>query len=177
MIPASRRHNYANDPPPGSPLFFASTLQLRPRTSSTALMLSLPLRCTNRCPTRSSHFPRYLFSLLQALYLSSILCSSAIRPGPVRVPFSRVFRLEARCGTKRFGFRNVLVLPAKPSLLGSGRVKRILFAAWIYSRLRILWSPRPRWRLGARKKNGAEPVRNWLHESAPSLTEFALKIP
>ena len=64
--------------------------------------------------------------------------------------------LEARGGTRGFELRNVSgPFRCAPSAgWRHKRVKRILFAAWMYSRLRIHWSPRPRWRLGARKKNG-----------------------
>jgi hypothetical protein len=68
LIPASRRHDYANDLPPPSwlPPFFPSTLTCaQQQQNSTALKAVPPLRCANCRPiyTRSSHFSACFFPL------------------------------------------------------------------------------------------------------------------
>jgi hypothetical protein len=120
LIPASRRHNYANDPPPGSPLFLH--LPFRCAQEQTVQRSCCPLPCVvqKSWPTRSSHLSAAYFPSCSHFICPLFLCSLATRPGLVRVPFSRDFRLEARCGTREFGFRNVLGLPVKPFPLGSG---------------------------------------------------------
>ncbi|KAH9998037.1 hypothetical protein BJV77DRAFT_788949 [Russula vinacea] len=80
----------------------------------------------------------------------------AIRPGPVRCLSHAISVSKLDAGQGGSGLGTCWFLPAEPPLcwVAAQDSETILFPAWMYSRLRIPWSPRPRWRLGARKKNG-----------------------
>jgi hypothetical protein len=106
-----------------------------------------------------------------------------MRPGPDRVPFARDFRLEARGGTREFQVgsdrcRNVaeafLLFFLFPSAESEAHPRSIS------SRIFVSEFPGHRDRdcdSEQGRRTDAEPVRNWLHESARSLTEVALNIP
>jgi hypothetical protein len=159
LIPASRRHDYANDlPPPPSwlpPFFFASTFTCAPNNNKTVQRSSRPSPAL--CKIVVQYLPISALAFPPSSYLSFYSCALP--------PFAwyefgylshAISVLEARGGTRGFEFRNMSG-PSRCAPSAGWRhktVKRILFAAWMYSRLRIPWSPRPRWRLGARKKNG-----------------------
>jgi hypothetical protein len=152
---------------------------VRPRTNSTALMLSPPLRCTKSCPNQIFPFERCIFSLLQAFYLSSIPMSLATRPGLVRVPFSRDFRLEARCGTRGFGLGTCLAFPLSPFRWVAAQDSENAFCS-LRGCIPVSVFPGHRDRVGDSeqgRRTDAELIRNWLHESVRSLTKLALKIP
>jgi hypothetical protein len=105
LIPASRRHDYANDlPPPSSwlPPFFFHLPSPAPNQNKTVQRSGLravpPLRCSNAkysCPinTRSSHFRACIFPSSKHCIWPFISCPLPPHSGhEFRVPFSRDFR-------------------------------------------------------------------------------------
>ena len=160
MIPASRRYDYANDlPPPSSwlPPFFFHLPSPAPNKNKTVQRSRPSLPCVAQIVVQYLPISALAFFPLFQLYLYFYSCA---RPPYTWDEFAYLSHaisvLEARGGTRWFELRNVSG-PSRCVPSAGWRhktVKRILFAAWMYPRLRIPWSPRPRWRLGARKKNG-----------------------
>jgi hypothetical protein len=182
LIPASRRHDYANDLPPPSwlPPFFPSTLSCaQQQQNSTALKAVPPLRCANCRPiyTRSSHFSACFFP--PTLYLSFYSCAF---PPYTWVEFGYLSHaisvLEARGGTRGFELRNVsgpsrrvplCWMAAQDSETDSVRSVDVFPSPYSLVTATALATR------SKEEERNAEPIRNWLHENARSLTELALK--
>jgi hypothetical protein len=117
LIPASRRHNYANDPPSGSPPFFASTLQVRPTTTVQRSCSPSPLRL---CETSSNQiFPLERLHLSPLAGLAFVLYSCAfpaIRPGPVWCLSHAISVSKLDAGQGGSGLGTCWPLPAEPPL-------------------------------------------------------------
>ena len=151
-------------PLPGSPPFFFHPPSPAPNKDKTVQRSGLSLPCVvqmqNTCPinTRSSRFRACIFPLYQTLYLAFYSCPPPPHTWHEFGYLSHAISvLEARGGTRGFDFRNV----SGPSrcaplswMAAQGSETDSVRSVGVYSRLRIPWSPRPRWRLGARKKNG-----------------------
>ena len=128
LIPASRRHNYANDlPPPSSwlPPFFASTFTCAQEQNSTALEAVPPLRCEKLVSNIHQIVPfqrlPFFSPLPNIVFVLYFLCSSAIHLGRIRVPFPRDFR--PRSSRRDKGVRvkeRVWSFPLCPTLLDGG---------------------------------------------------------
>jgi len=144
-------------PLPGSPPFFSIYPHLRPTRTKQYSAQGRPSPALCKIVVQYLPISAPAFSPLFQLYLYFYSC--ALPPytwGEFGYLSHAISVLEAQGGTRWFELRNVSG-PSRCVPSAGWRhktMKRILFAVWMYPRLRIPWSPRPRWRLGARKKDG-----------------------